>query len=291
MGSLGASPQYIRSVGGEIVSSVVTDTTAMRIENLKRVSRPMMHWHFRQPQLALFWFRKGCERLRATIDGRCVDHIFTGKTNLAIFPALSEIQGEWNVGPALDYTVVFLDRAFVINRLSQDIDQPVIAFGNGLLTQGLAELCREAIAPDNVFDLYAEGWGSQALAHIARAARLATPRANIRRGGLPGRSVRRLEEYVRANLAQPISICDLSEIAGLSKRHFLRAFQETVGLTPHRYIVGLRIEEAKRRLTETNDSVTSVALASGFSHSQHFSTSFRAATGMTPSAFRRRQLL
>jgi AraC family transcriptional regulator len=290
MGSFGANSQYIRSVGGEIVSSVITDTVTMRIENLKRVSRPMMHWHFRQPQLALFWFRKGCERLRATIDGQTVDHVFTGKMNLAIFPALSEIQGEWNVGPTLDYTVVFLDPGFVVNRLSQDIEKPVIAFGNDRLTHGLAELCREAIAPDNVFDLYAEGWGSQALAHVARAARLASPRANIRRGGLSGRSVRRLEEYVRANLAQPISIEDLSKVVGLSKRHFLRAFQETVGLTPHRYIVGLRIEEAKRRLTETNDNVTSVALASGFSHSQHFSTSFRAATGMAPSDFRRRQL-
>jgi AraC family transcriptional regulator len=118
MSEVGASSQYVRLVGGELVFSVITDTSSMRIENLRRVSKPQMHWHFRQPRLALIWFRKGCERLRATIDGRSVDHIFTSKSNLAIVPALSEIQGEWAVGPSLDYTVVFLERALSRTQLS-----------------------------------------------------------------------------------------------------------------------------------------------------------------------------
>ena len=109
------------------------------------------------------------------------------------------------------------------------------------------------------------------------------------RGGLPGRSLRRLEEYVHDNLAQPISLAELSSIAGLSKRHFLRAFQESVGSTPYHYVLSLRINEAKRRLSETEDSITDVALATGFSHAQHFSTSFRKATGLTPSSFRQRR--
>lgn len=289
---MGATLQPVRLVGGELVSSVITDTSSIRIENLRRVSKPRMHWHFRQSQLALLWFRKGCERLQATIDGRSIDHVFSSKFNLAIVPALSEIQGEWTVGPSLDYTVVFLERAFVVDRLRDEIDRPIMAFCNERLTRGLAELCHEAVMPDNIFDLFAEGWASQALAHIARAARplYARSTSTVRRGGLSGRNMRRLEEYVRANLARPISVSDLSSIAGLSKRHFLRAFRETAGITPHRYVVGLRIEDAKRLLCETDDSVTAVALASGFSHSHHFSTSFRQATGMTPSAFRQSQL-
>ena len=93
---------------------------------------------------------------------------------------------------------------------------------------------------------------------------------------------------MRANLAQSICLADLCQIADLSKRHFLRAFSESVGTTPHRYVLGLRIEDAKCRLKDTDESLTNVALASGFSHSQHFSTTFRNATGMTPSAFRQR---
>jgi AraC-like DNA-binding protein len=47
--------------------------------------------------------------------------------------------------------------------------------------------------------------------------------------------------------------------------------------------------ERERRLSETEDSITDVALATGFSHAQHFSTSFRKATGLTPSSFRQRR--
>jgi len=57
MGSVGES--YVRSVGGNLVSSIITDTPSMRIEVLRRETAGRMHWHFRQPELSLFWFGKG----------------------------------------------------------------------------------------------------------------------------------------------------------------------------------------------------------------------------------------
>lgn len=288
MGQAGES--YVRSVGGDLVSSVITDTPSMRIEVLRRETVGRMHWHFRQPELSLFWFGKGAERLRATIDGRPVERRFLGKSKLAIFPAAIEIEGEWNVGPTLDYTVVFLNPSFVGERLQNAITNSTIAFGHDGLTRGLAELCREAASPDNVFSLMAEGWSIQALAHISRISEREQQQTADLRGGLPGRSLRLLHEYVRENLAQPISLEQLSTIAGLSKRHFLRAFQESVGATPYNYVLSLRIQEARRLLSETSASLVDVALATGFSHAQHFSTSFKKATGMTPSAFRQRCL-
>ena len=136
----------------------------------------------------------------------------------------------------------------------------------------------------------AEGWSIQALAHISRVSERNQQPSSELRGGLAGRNLRRVEEYVRENLTKPICLADLSEIAGLSKRHFLRAFQESLGATPYNYVLSLRIEEAKRRLSETEDSIVDVALATGFSHAQHFSTSFKKATGIAPSSFRQRCL-
>jgi len=46
-------------VGGDLVSSIITDTPTMRIEVLRRETVGRMHWHFRQPELSLFWFGKG----------------------------------------------------------------------------------------------------------------------------------------------------------------------------------------------------------------------------------------
>jgi AraC family transcriptional regulator len=290
MTGLHASNSFVRLVGGDLVSSTITKTDAMRIEVLRRVSRPRMEWHFRQPEVALFWFRGGAKNLEGVIDGSSFVYKFNERDNLAIFPAGMEIQGEWSVGPALDYVVVFLDPAFVHARLKASIDRPLVGFAHEQLTRGLGELCREALAPDNVFGLFAEGWGSQALAHLARVTQMSTAEKVVSRGGLSTRVLRRLDEYIRARLADPISLEDLCGVAGLSKRHFLRVFQASMGTTPHRHVLDLRIEGAKRRLTGSDEDLTSIALASGFSHSQHFSTTFRRATGMTPSAFRRSRL-
>ncbi|WP_338822032.1 AraC family transcriptional regulator [Bradyrhizobium septentrionale] len=278
--------RYVRQVGGELVSSVIARSKPIRVELLSRTSRPRMNWHFRQPELTLIWFRNGCSQLRATINGRPVESEFSEAANLALFPAGTEIEGEWSVGPAFDYVVVFLDPKFVQSRLNGVIERPALAFGHDQLCRGLAELSQEAATPDNLFDLFAEGWASQALAHIARLSRGAEQPKPLSRGGLPALKLRRIEEFVRANLGEAISLSVLSDVAGLSKRHFLRAFQESTGTSPHRYVLDLRIDQAKRRLGETDDSVTSIALASGFSHAQHFSSTFRQATGMSPSLFR-----
>jgi AraC family transcriptional regulator len=288
---MGQSSNFVRSVGGDLVSSAITNASSMRIEVLRRECKGRMHWHFRQPELALFWFARGAERLNATIEGHQVSCLFPGKSRFAVIPAETEIQGEWDVGPVLDYTVVFLNPTLMSERLRQAITVPTIGFEHDGLVRNLAELCREASSRDDFFDLMAEGWAIQALAHISRVSEKcrAAPRSRAR-GGLPGNSLRRIDDFVRANLGEDISLDDLSTIGGLSKRHFVRAFQESMGTSPYNYVLMLRIEEAKQRLSGTAESITEIALGTGFGHAQHFSTSFRRATGETPSSFRQRAL-
>jgi AraC family transcriptional regulator len=289
---VGQSGQFVRSVGGDLVSSAITDTRPMRLEVLRRETRGRMRWHFRQPEPSLFMFSRGASRLQATVDGQKVDCLFNNRSRLAIFPASTEIVGEWDVGPTLDYTVVFLNPAFFNHRLGAEISEPIIGFGHDTLARGLTELAREAMSPDDVFEMMAEGWTIQALAHIARlrGQRSDGPRAGAK-GGLPEFRLRRLDDFVKANLSKSICLEELSGITGLSKRHFLRAFRDSVGASPYRYVLALRIEEAKRRLSRSADSITDIALATGFGHAQHFSTSFRKATGETPTSFRQRARL
>jgi AraC family transcriptional regulator len=285
---MGQTGDFVRSVGGDLVSSAITRTANIRIEVLRRECRGRMHWHFRQPELALFWFTNGAERLQATVEGREVSCIFPGKSRLAIIPAETEIQGEWDVASVLDYTVVFLDPTLMSDRLQTAITVPTIGFEHDGLVRSLAEICREASSRDGFFDLMAEGWAIQALAHISRISEKGAASKHPVRGGLPAHSLRRIEDFVDANLGERISLDDLSAIAGLSKRHFVRAFQESMGTSPYNYVLGLRIEDAKQRLLRTAESITEIALATGFAHAQHFSTSFRKATGEAPSSFRQR---
>ena len=279
-----------RLVGGELVSSVVADAAGMRLEMLRRRSSGRISWNFRQPQLALFWFRQGVGRVQLKIDGSSVNAKLSPKSSLGLFPANVGITGEFETDQYCEYAVVFLDQSIVAARRALEIQRPLIAFNHDPLKQGLAGLCREAIAPDKLFDLFAEGWALQAIAHLLRIDQTAAPRQAEGHGGLPPLSLRRVEDYVRDNLPNAITLKDLSKIAKLSPRHFLRAFQDSVGATPLGYVRTMRIEEAKQRLMDVSQSITEVALDCGFSHAQHFTTSFRMATGLTPSAFRRQRL-
>lgn len=289
---MGHSTGFVRSVGGDLVSSSITTTRAVRIEMLRRETTGRMHWHFRQPEISLFMFATGACRLHATVDGQRIDRLFCGATRLAVFPASTEIKGEWDVGPVIDYTVAFLNPSLFTGRFREAISAPTIGFGHDALSRGLADLCREALSPDDIFEMMAEGWALQALALMSRMeAKCADRPRNEAKGGLSSYSLRRLEEFVRANLSESICLDELATIAGLSKRHFLRAFQESVGASPYQYVLALRIDEAKTRLRGSRETITEIALSTGFGHAQHFSTSFRRVTGETPSSFRHRALM
>jgi len=88
-------------------------------------------------------------------------------------------------------------------------------------------------------------------------------------------------------LSRSFTIEGLAQVAGVSRRHFMRAFRESTGQTPLRFVYGLRLERAKEFLLDPRRTATEVAMDCGFSHAQHFSTAFKKATGVTPSDFRR----
>jgi AraC-like DNA-binding protein len=73
---------------------------------------------------------------------------------------------------------------------------------------------------------------------------------------------------------------------GLSVGYFYDLFQREVGLTPGQYHARQRVAAAKRRLIQSDASITEIALGLGFSSSQYFSTTFKKIVGMTPGAYR-----
>jgi transcriptional regulator GlxA family with amidase domain len=107
------------------------------------------------------------------------------------------------------------------------------------------------------------------------------------RGGLPPGAVRRVREYVEAHLAESIDLAALAGIAGLSLYHFARAFKQSVGVTPHHYLVQRRVARAQEMLARTELSLAEIALAAGFSDQSHFARHFRQILGSTPGQFRR----
>jgi AraC family transcriptional regulator len=106
------------------------------------------------------------------------------------------------------------------------------------------------------------------------------------KGGLTGRKLRMVGDFVEAHLAEDISLDDLAGLAGLSAFHFSRAFKQSTGLTPHRFVVERRLERGKRALVDTGDPIASIAQACGFADQAHFARAFRQRFGVSPSEMR-----
>lgn len=104
-------------------------------------------------------------------------------------------------------------------------------------------------------------------------------------GGLPPAARRRVLECIEARLDTPLTLAKLAQEAGVSVRHFGRAFSASVGMPPHQYILRQRVERA-RVLVSQGVPLAEVAQRVGFSDQSQLSRTFRRFTGCSPSAFR-----
>lgn len=107
------------------------------------------------------------------------------------------------------------------------------------------------------------------------------------RGGLAPWQEKCVKERLRANLCENVSTVELASACGLSAGHFSRAFKQTVGLTPHQWLIHQRLELAKQLILSTNNSLSEIALAAGFVDQSHFTRVFSQRVRTSPAAWRR----
>jgi AraC family transcriptional regulator len=110
-----------------------------------------------------------------------------------------------------------------------------------------------------------------------------------------GRETRRVIEAIRlveSDAARPLELEEMAAVAGMSKYHFLRVFRRLTGVTPHRYLISVRLRRAALALTSSRQPVIEVALDAGFGDLSTFNKTFRAVFGLTPTQYRdlRRQV-
>ncbi|MBU6121734.1 AraC family transcriptional regulator [Hymenobacter siberiensis] len=92
--------------------------------------------------------------------------------------------------------------------------------------------------------------------------------------------------YIRENIAEKLSIEDLSAQAYMSKPNFFRAFKQEFGLSPMDYIIKERMRVAKRCLRNPTLSITDICFKAGFNNPAYFTRMFRQLEGMTPTEYR-----
>ncbi|MEO7336257.1 MAG: DNA-binding response regulator [Caldimonas sp.] len=115
-----------------------------------------------------------------------------------------------------------------------------------------------------------------------------TPPSVLPRGGLAPTALRRVRTHIDEHLAEPLALDSLAALTQVSASHFARAFRQSVGMAPHRYINLRRIEAASARIRASDTPLAEIARGTGFVDQSHFTRVFAAHCGETPSAFRRR---
>ena len=112
------------------------------------------------------------------------------------------------------------------------------------------------------------------------------PNLELTRAGPIDRRLRLAVEFMHEHYRREI---DLEEIAGaayLSSFYFQRLFKRLMGVSPQKYLVGIRLDRARDLLLNTTDSVSRVSRSVGFRSQSHFARVFREVHGVSPLAFR-----
>lgn len=185
-----------------------------------------------------------------------------------------------------------------LNQLRKQF--PDIMFSTDLFSlDGSIATCRGGSASfDLMLTLLSQAHGKEiieALSQYFLRERMGISREHAQRFNLEPQAAQehpQLEEAIQLmlnNIDEPLSTEDIAKHIALSKRQLERLFKKHLNEVPSRYYLIIRLEHARNQLLSKQDSITEIALASGFSSTAHFSASYRNFYGLTPSEERTMQ--
>jgi AraC family transcriptional regulator len=194
------------------------------------------------------------------------------------------------------HTILFTLPRAAINKVTDDAEAPRIEdliYKDGVGVEDpiyrlLIASLRPALAnPQEACMLFVEHISWALTAHVASVYGGLKPAQPAHRGGLAPYQLRRAKELISANMNGEITLDLLAAECGLSVRHFARAFRQSTGVPPHRWLLMYRVEQAKELLRKPILSLSDVALSCGFADQSHFTRVFAAVVGTSPGAWRR----
>jgi len=154
--------------------------------------------------------------------------------------------------------------------------------------EGLARAIAPAIArPSEVNRLFAGYVFAAVRLHVAQSY------GGLRLSDMPRRSTlspfqeRLVKDRLLGDLTADPGLSELAALCGLSRGYFLRAFKNTTGLPPHRWLLLQRLQRAQHLLSQTGLTVSQIALECGFADQSHLTRVFSRAVGTGPAAWRR----
>ncbi|MDB5538965.1 MAG: hypothetical protein JWQ89_692 [Devosia sp.] len=272
---------------------VIADGVAAEI--VHAMTHDRFAFRFRAPVHMLVVYEQGARRDGETvIEGSSRSTLRDFARKLTFVPAGHEYR-EWQEPRTLGRAMyVYFDpaRLHVLSDTDDADDDAAMSarlfFEDATLLDTALKLKRLLDGPAGANRLYLEALGVLLVHELVRFNRGAPRSAPPVRGGLAGWQQRAVISHIESNLGEQISLATLAQIVRLSPHYFCRAFKQSFGVPPHKYHTNRRIEHAKALLAARAHSVTDIGLTVGYSETSSFTSAFRKATGLTPSAYQRR---
>jgi AraC family transcriptional regulator len=218
---------------------------------------------------------------------------------VAIQPGEVPVCWSWNT--RLNFSVIGLDPAFL-----RDVAQRVYGLEpdefrlvpgdrehDSVISNIAGVLAREAARADAGSALYAESLANILAVHLLRdyAVKTRAPEgvaAARPRPAEPTRAVLEAMRHIQRNYAREISLAELSATVHLSPFHLSRRFKQTTGVSPHQYVIEVRVNAARALLDAGSGqrSLADIAAAVGFADQSHLTRHFKRHFGVTPSQMR-----
>lgn len=193
-----------------------------------------------------------------------------------------------------EFLAIAVDPAFVARALRDAVSPHKITFrerrggSDPVISRLASHFKRELEERRYLGALYGESLAMAFSLHLLERHGVWAAAPKLPKGRLTSAQLGRVTEFVHENLSDDLSIEGLAGQAFLSPFHFSRLFKNTVGLSPHQYVLRSRVERAKRLLvTSPRLGLAEVSLSVGFYDQAHFTHAFSRFAGVPPRAFQR----
>ena len=239
------------------------------------------HFDGKSQQHVVFFQLSPDMRFECRFAGRALRHM-APPGRLAIAPAGIDVVVD--ADQCLDAIFVAIDPGRLALAAAEDsaLDARIIERMSGY-DQALLDLARDlALESAGDYPNGAQFWSEIASGFIDKLIDFHTRPIDSRVRVSLGKDVlARLRDHIMGHLDEPIEVASLASIAGRSPFHFSRVFTRSVGVSPHRYIVYLRLQRAVELVRDGRAGLAQIAACTGFADQSHLSRWVRRVHGVS----------
>lgn len=224
--------------------------------------------------------------INQSIDGQSQSNL-VGQNNTFILPAGSLHRCDWQQD--IEFMFIGLDPQVFV-QVGQELVNPdrieliphFATIQDPLIEGILLALKQELLAEGINSYLFIERLKVTLVTHLLRRYGVQKVQINTYTDGLPRYKLNQVLDYIEAHLDCSLELEELAQQIDMSQFYFSRLFKQSLGITPHQYVIQRRVERAKQLLRKGQLSLADIALECGFANQGHLNRHFKRLTGTTP---------